>query len=154
MDDPYSNEFMSLFYRCSNAYVSPYQAEGFNLPVLHSVASGTPVIVPKYGPTDEFTTSEFARYVSASPVERLMDASSSPQTVIRRHLDVEQESLLQEMAFVLSDAKNGGKWMKPAHKAAIQYGKMFTWSHIVDKMIVEMAKDKPEMLRLLSKKKK
>lgn len=153
MDDPYSNEFMSLFYRCANAYVSPYQAEGFNLPVLQSVASGTPVIVPKYGPTDEFTTPEFARYIAASPVERLMNTSSSTETIIRRHLDVDKASLLQEMLFVLKDAKTGGKWMKSAYKAAVQYGKQFTWSRIVDKMIVEMAKEKPELARLLSKKK-
>lgn len=38
----------------ADAYVSPYRAEGFNMPVLEAMACGTPVIVTGGGATDDF----------------------------------------------------------------------------------------------------
>ena len=63
---------MAALYQASDALVSPYRAEGFNLPVLEAVATGLPVIVSRGGPTDEFTTPQFARYVRS----RLVDATA------------------------------------------------------------------------------
>lgn len=45
---------LRALYACADAYVSPYRAEGFNLPVLEALACGTPVIVTAGGPTDDF----------------------------------------------------------------------------------------------------
>jgi len=50
-------------YACADAYVSPYRAEGFNLPVLEAMACGTPVIVTAGGPTDDFCPEGLARRV-------------------------------------------------------------------------------------------
>lgn len=41
-------------------YVSPYRAEGFNLPVLEAQACGTPVIVTSGGATDDFCNTDAA----------------------------------------------------------------------------------------------
>lgn len=41
-------------YLASDCYVSPYRAEGFNLPPLEASACGVPVIVTKGGPTDDY----------------------------------------------------------------------------------------------------
>jgi glycosyltransferase involved in cell wall biosynthesis len=41
-------------YAVSDYYLSPYRAEGFNLPVIESIACGTPVIVTQGGSTDDF----------------------------------------------------------------------------------------------------
>ena len=56
---------MADFYRAVDAYVSPYRAEGFNLPVLEAVSSGSPVISTKGGPTDEFLEKEFALFIDS-----------------------------------------------------------------------------------------
>jgi glycosyltransferase involved in cell wall biosynthesis len=45
---------LSALYGVADLYVSPYRAEGFNLPVLEAAACGTPVIVTKGGSTDDF----------------------------------------------------------------------------------------------------
>jgi glycosyltransferase involved in cell wall biosynthesis len=45
---------MRLLYGIADRYVSPYRAEGFNLPVLEALACGTPVIVSSGGATDDF----------------------------------------------------------------------------------------------------
>jgi glycosyltransferase involved in cell wall biosynthesis len=52
----------------ADVYLSAYKAEGFNLPVLESMAVGTPVIVTKGGPTDDFTTEAFAKYAAGEVV--------------------------------------------------------------------------------------
>lgn len=45
---------LSQLYGMCDHYVSPYRAEGFNLPVLEAMACGVPVIVTSGGPTDDF----------------------------------------------------------------------------------------------------
>lgn len=49
-----SIEEMAEFYELADCYVSPFIAEGFNLPVLESLCHGTPVICTSNGPPDEF----------------------------------------------------------------------------------------------------
>jgi glycosyltransferase involved in cell wall biosynthesis len=55
-----SREELRLFYGISDCLVSPYRAEGFNLPVLEAIACGTPVIVTKGGATDDFCDDQVA----------------------------------------------------------------------------------------------
>lgn len=45
---------LNTLYNISDCYVAPYRAEGFNIPVLESMACGTPVIVTSGGSTDDF----------------------------------------------------------------------------------------------------
>ena len=45
---------LNLLYNITNCYVSPYKAEGFNLPPLEATACGTPIVVTKGGSTDEY----------------------------------------------------------------------------------------------------
>ena len=47
-------------YAMADCYVSPYRAEGFNLPVLEAIACGTPVIVTDKGATDDFCSTAVA----------------------------------------------------------------------------------------------
>ncbi len=51
---------MRALYDLADVYVSPYRAEGFNLPVLEAMAVGTPVIVTSGGATDDFCPSGLA----------------------------------------------------------------------------------------------
>jgi len=59
----FSMEDMAKLYRLADAYVSPYSAEGFNIPVLEGAASGLPVICTSGGPTDDFVKDSFARKI-------------------------------------------------------------------------------------------
>jgi len=47
-------------YNAADCYVSPYRAEGFNLPPLEAAAAGTPIIVTKGGATDDYADGSFA----------------------------------------------------------------------------------------------
>lgn len=53
-------------YQAADAYVSPYRAEGFNIPVLEAAATGLPVICSGGGATDDFVAPSFAKKVTSS----------------------------------------------------------------------------------------
>jgi len=58
-------ETMRRLYCMADAYVSPYSAEGFNLPPLEAAACGVPVLVTQGGATDDYVHPSFARPIAA-----------------------------------------------------------------------------------------
>ncbi len=54
---------MAALYKAADVYVSPYKAEGFNMPVLESMACGLPVICSRGGSTDDFTRDDFVQFL-------------------------------------------------------------------------------------------
>ncbi|MDC8786922.1 glycosyltransferase family 4 protein [Roseateles koreensis] len=57
-------------YALSDAYVSPYRAEGFNLPVLEAMGCGTHVIVSGGGATDDFVPEALGYRLQSRPGTR------------------------------------------------------------------------------------
>ncbi len=55
-----SPEILSALFGVADAYVSPYRAEGFNLPVLEAIACGRPLIVTSDGATADFCSDDLA----------------------------------------------------------------------------------------------
>ena len=56
---------MNVMYGIADCYVSPYRAEGFNLPVLEAMTCGTPVIVTQGGATDDFVDPRNSRTIES-----------------------------------------------------------------------------------------
>lgn len=54
IDDELNTDEMRQLYQLADVYVSPYRAEGFNLPVLEAIACGTKVVVSDQGGTADF----------------------------------------------------------------------------------------------------
>ena len=57
---------MNSMYGLADCYVSPYRAEGYNLPVCEALACGTPVIVTAGGATDDFANGPMCRQVCST----------------------------------------------------------------------------------------
>jgi glycosyltransferase involved in cell wall biosynthesis/SAM-dependent methyltransferase len=55
-NETFSDQALASLYRRANAFVLPYRGEGFGLPVLEAMATGTPAIVTAGGATDDFVT--------------------------------------------------------------------------------------------------
>jgi glycosyltransferase involved in cell wall biosynthesis len=91
-----SHADLCALYRAADAYVSPYHAEGFNLPVLEAIASGLPVIVTAGGPTDDFCRDEFALRVEST-------LRTDPERGAK-HLSPDLGSLVAHMTRVIDDA--------------------------------------------------
>lgn len=128
----YSGDVMSCCdlancYQAADAYVSPYKAEGFNLPVLEAIACGLPVICTQGGPTDDFTNDLFALTISS----KLKPFPDSPYLYLEPDID----SLIQQMITIINDkdfcilAKCHG----PAHVK-----KSFSWQGIVDRLLAKI----------------
>ena len=84
-----TNQEMQALYGAADVYVSPYSAEGFNMPVLEAVACGLPVVVTKGGPTDDFVPAGSGLFVAS----RLVAASEG----LGEHLDPDFTSLVDAM---------------------------------------------------------
>jgi glycosyltransferase involved in cell wall biosynthesis len=57
---------MNSIYNVCDCYVSPYRAEGFNLPVYEAMMCNVPVIVTEGGATDDFAHGDGARKVRST----------------------------------------------------------------------------------------
>ena len=122
-------------YRCANVYVAPSSCEGFNLPVLESLASGTPVIVTNGTSTDDFTTKAFARYIKSQRIE-------NPYRV----MEPDADSLIKEMEFVVKDFQKNSKWLSKAAKEAVKFVRAkYTWENVVDELLCKLSDHFPEI---------
>jgi glycosyltransferase involved in cell wall biosynthesis len=123
--DTYSARQLASLYQCADAYVSPYLAEGFNLPVLEASACGTLAICTEGGPTDDFTTGESALRVRS----RRAAAPHHPRgIVLQPDLDHLVARMLEaiEAPALRERARSAG----PSHVAA-----GFTWQHAADRLL-------------------
>lgn len=115
---------IASLYQASDAYVSPYRAEGFNMPVLEAVASGLPVIVTAGGPTDEFVPKSVGQFIRAKLVAMPEGRGE--------HLSPDLGDLVEGMGRVALDRSLGARARVagPAHVAASH-----TWGHVTDKLV-------------------
>ncbi len=118
---------MAKLYQAADAYVSPYLAEGFNMPVLEAAACGAAVICTGGGATDDFTSSEFALRVESR------EEQSRQESGVRRHyLQPDIEHLLHQMLTALEspDFRAGARLAGPAFVA-----QGFTWKQVTARLL-------------------
>ena len=116
---------MAMLYQAADAYVSPYRAEGFNLPVLEAAACGIPIICTRGGATDDFVTDGFARRIESQKLSsRLND-----QEIWR--LEPNLEHLIALMVSAIED----DAWRKRAGEAGpLHVRANYTWDCVVDEL--------------------
>jgi glycosyltransferase involved in cell wall biosynthesis len=126
-----SHQDMAMLYQAADAYVSPYRAEAFNLPVLEAAACGIPIICTRGGPTDEFVTNAFARRIDSKTAVIPVDGQHASQ------LEPQTDHLIALMAAAIEDAdwRNQASAAGPLHVAG-----NYTWDAAVDKLIREVLK--------------
>jgi glycosyltransferase involved in cell wall biosynthesis len=112
---------LNELYGAADCYVSPYRAEGFNLPPLEAAASGTPILVTKGGATDDYCHSSFALQIEGTKI------SDQDGTHIRpdfENLFEQLRSLIEGKADKL-DMTCAARIIKENH----------TWSVVVNKLM-------------------
>lgn len=90
---------LRLLYGMADCYVSPYRAEGFNLPVLEAIASGTPVVVTDGGATDDFCTPEVSYRVASTPACR----DDAEEGCVARYCEPQLYALVAAMEHFAND---------------------------------------------------
>jgi len=94
-------EQMNRIYNSSDAYVSPYLAEGFNLPPLEAAACGVPIIVSSGGSTDDYFSNKLGLQISS---KRVLDKDDDSIRIVP-----ELDSLIDCIETLINSNKYGGK---------------------------------------------
>jgi glycosyltransferase involved in cell wall biosynthesis len=118
---------LRLLYGIADIYVSPYQAEGFNIPPLEAAACGTPIVVTKGGSTDDYFDPALGAQIQSTL------QSNGAQSVLVPDL----ESLIFEMTQVLERKKEVG-----GRKGANYVHANFSWARICKNLESILTKDK------------
>ena len=128
---------MARMYQASDCYVSPYVAEGFNLPVLEAIACGLPAICTAGGPTDDFVSEDFALQIE-STLQLLvkLDVGGAPEAM---GLIPELDHLVHLMLCIVDDAE----FRDAAGIAGPAYVRdRFTWERAVDQLLLFLLQDR------------
>lgn len=110
-------------YRSADVLVSPYQLEGFNMPVLEAIACGLPVICTAGGPTDDFTRDSFAWRIDSDLV--VLDGGSERLMPDPDHLLHLMEKALEDRSFRSRAVGTG-----PGFAA-----ENYSWAKVTDRLV-------------------
>jgi glycosyltransferase involved in cell wall biosynthesis len=100
---------LRMVYGAADAYVSPYRAEGFNLPVLEAMACGLPVLATEGGATDDFL-----HVGHGIPVRSRAMQMEGIRSAPRRFREPDLDDLVEKMlALVHGPASRGGQPLAP-----------------------------------------
>lgn len=111
-------------YNAADCYVSPYRAEGFNLPPLEAAAAGLPVIVTKGGATDDYVQSSFALTID----------SQKKSVNNEYYLEPNLDSLMEQIELLI----NKKNYDFNAHKAREYISRYLSWSVVSDELLRRM----------------
>jgi glycosyltransferase involved in cell wall biosynthesis len=143
IDELYTYSDMCKLYNAVDCYVSPYLAEGFNMPVLEAAACGLPLIVSKGGSTDDFTNEKFAKY----PISLVHTEKTGERMILVDDMSLENTmlELVNDEEFCRQARKHGPAFVRDN----------FTWDKVTDKLLYfleyilpDPSKNKIDMYRL------
>ncbi len=116
---------MANMYRAADAYVSPYRAEGFNMPPLEAAACGVPVICTAGGSTDDFMDEAFTLRIKASP--RVLFNEERQQEFLEPDLD--------HLVTLMHRAVEDQVWRdQAAERGAAHMRAHFTWDQVTNRL--------------------
>ena len=123
LSDDMSLDMLAALYGAADAYVSPYRAEGFNLPPLEAAACGVPIAVTDGGATDDYAKDFFAMKIASRPI--VLDGLSM--------LEPDHGALVEAMLRLIERHERNSaasvKWI----------GENFSWARAVDRLLAIFA---------------
>lgn len=124
--ESWSFEDMAALYRAADAYVSPYHAEGFNIPVLEGAASGLPLICTRGGPTEDFVTDDFCRKIESARQDVSFEDVPGVQLMPR----------LDHLVKLMLDTIDDETWRRSASSAAVKHTHAhFNWDVVASRLV-------------------
>lgn len=103
---------LRALYNVADCYVSPYRAEGFNLPVAEAMACGTPAVVTAGGATDDFCNGPWATRV-AGREGRTPDAQLPGGRYIEADADALLHAITQRLEAPVAEQRlHGSAWQQ------------------------------------------
>jgi glycosyltransferase involved in cell wall biosynthesis len=122
-----SAKVMADLLRAADCYVSPYRAEGFNMPVLEAMACGVPVVCTAGGPTDEFTDPAFAWRIESRAHKVELDEVHQGDSL---------EPELDHLVAIMSEAARDRGATRARGLLAAQHAReRFTWEAVTEVLL-------------------
>lgn len=123
---------MRLLYGAADVYVSPYRAEGFNLPVLEALACHLPAIVTDGGATDDFCPPELVEFIEAKQVANACVDYFESDIVPGYHLEPKVDHLVELMTAALI-----GQRKEIAHSESVRDRllRQFSWKAVTRQLV-------------------
>jgi glycosyltransferase involved in cell wall biosynthesis len=125
--ETYSSRMMANLLRAADVYVSPYRAEGFNMPVLEAAACGVPVICTGGGPTDEFTQESFARRIRSTPTQMKLNSAQ-----LGDYLEPDPDHLVELMQQAARERDGAARI---GATGAAHVAQSFTWERVTERLV-------------------
>lgn len=123
VSDNFDFDSMRALYNTCDACISPYKAEGFNLPPLEAAACGLPILVTQGGATDDYFDPRMGLQIKASLVESMGQLFLEPDL----------ESLIDGIEKL---TESRGRWGGDIASKYVHHN--FNWSKITDDLLKEM----------------
>jgi len=122
----FPNADMAKLYQVADAYVSPYRAEGFNIPVLEAAACGIPIVCTRGGPTDDFVTDAFARRIDSQKKQvEFMGQEVSRLEPNLEHLTALMSSMIEDRDWRERAVEEGSRHVHAN----------FTWDQVTEMLV-------------------
>ena len=128
----YLNEELSAkdlagLYKSCDCLVHPYRGEGFGLPIIESMACGTPAIVPSLGPAADFCNEDTAFFISSQEETYPVNNLGEIETITNPWwIKINKNELQKKMRFVYENRKIV---KEKGQKASQEVLSAFTWRH-------------------------
>jgi len=126
----FSAQGMAGLLRAADCYVSPYRAEGFNIPVLEAMACGVPVLCTAGGPTDDFTDPAFAQRIRSVPTACRFSERESGDA-----LEPDLEHLVELM---LGAVRQREAMREAGARGAAHVARHFTWEAVTEELLTQI----------------
>jgi glycosyltransferase involved in cell wall biosynthesis len=121
---------MADLFRAADCYVSPYLAEGFNMPVLEAAACGVPIVCTDGGCTDDFTDPSFALRIRSQPIVIPVDDHQQGHA--------RMPDLADLIAVMVDVATNRAKSRAMGQLGARYVARRYTWAAVTELLVQEL----------------
>jgi glycosyltransferase involved in cell wall biosynthesis len=117
---------LAQLYAVCDCYVSPYRAEGFNLPVLEALSCGKQIIVSSGGSTDDFCHGAAVRRIPSALKRGPIGGHNSACWV---------EPDIAVLVNLMHDIVTQGPNNDDLEKAAFEQAQLYSWDSVANKLI-------------------
>jgi hypothetical protein len=115
-------------YGAADVYVSPYRAEGFNLPVLEAMACGLPTLTTKGGPTDDFCNPRSNGFIESTPTRAAIIGQIAPGEYL-------EPSMNALVALMEAEIARGRKNLAQRQEIALGVSPENLWAGIAERYL-------------------